>query len=287
MAGTTCRGLHSCTCCMTPLLGHWFHSHTMVLLSQGCGVTVRKKPMDWQTHTTAFAQGNDVYAKHLFLPVPRWSEWTVIHFDVPACGSWQVFIFLIYSNLGAHHEQPPQFLKHHTCTVYRKNISETDLDNDGWKIIYLFYISQCMHMAPYQYCTSIPSHFHMWDQHFFCETIFIYVNHICSYSRAMRIQILSVHIDLLAIYIKHTHMHTHVRTHIGLGPFQEANPALLSVVTFPFIFGMMYGDVPWMLRRGGHRCSWWNSRVVCFPWVTNQSSMVSLREAMLFDACWV
>eukprot|EP00420_Gonyaulax_spinifera_P031252 CAMPEP_0197872666 /NCGR_PEP_ID=MMETSP1439-20131203/2691_1 /TAXON_ID=66791 /ORGANISM="Gonyaulax spinifera, Strain CCMP409" /LENGTH=806 /DNA_ID=CAMNT_0043491671 /DNA_START=100 /DNA_END=2520 /DNA_ORIENTATION=+ len=29
----------------------------------------------------------------------------------------------------------------------------------------------------------------------------------------------------------------------GIPKYQEANPALLSVVTFPFIFGMMYGDI--------------------------------------------
>merc|ERR1712137_798740 len=29
----------------------------------------------------------------------------------------------------------------------------------------------------------------------------------------------------------------------GIPKYQEANPALLTIVTFPFIFGMMYGDI--------------------------------------------
>merc|ERR1719446_1108324 len=29
----------------------------------------------------------------------------------------------------------------------------------------------------------------------------------------------------------------------GIPKYQEANPALFATVTFPFIFGMMYGDI--------------------------------------------
>ena len=29
----------------------------------------------------------------------------------------------------------------------------------------------------------------------------------------------------------------------GVGRYQEANPALFAAVTFPFLFGVMYGDI--------------------------------------------
>mmetsp|Transcript_95605 Transcript_95605/g.227736 ORF Transcript_95605/g.227736 Transcript_95605/m.227736 type:complete len:802 (+) Transcript_95605:65-2470(+) len=41
----------------------------------------------------------------------------------------------------------------------------------------------------------------------------------------------------------YTEMWQEVIDTYGIPKYQEANPALLSVVTFPFIFGMMYGDV--------------------------------------------
>ena len=29
----------------------------------------------------------------------------------------------------------------------------------------------------------------------------------------------------------------------GIGRYQEANPALFAAITFPFLFGVMYGDI--------------------------------------------
>ena len=29
----------------------------------------------------------------------------------------------------------------------------------------------------------------------------------------------------------------------GVGRYQEANPALFAAITFPFLFGVMYGDI--------------------------------------------
>jgi len=77
-------------------------------------------------------------------------------------------------------------------------------------------------------------------------------------------------------YIKtneYTEVFQEVVNTYGIPRYQEANPALLTVVTFPFIFGMMYGDV-------GH-----GSLLLMFgAWLVQNAESLRFSQPVLFSA---
>ena len=72
---------------------------------------------------------------------------------------------------------------------------------------------------------------------------------------------------------KFTHGFQAIIDAYGMGDYQEVNPALYTLITFPFLFSVMFGDFGhgilmalfafWLIRMERKLCNWKGGGEVC------------------------